>query len=35
MENIDVFLLIGQSNARGLGNPKESVIPNENCFEYI
>ncbi|AVD34531.1 sialate O-acetylesterase [Clostridioides difficile] len=35
MENIDVFLLIGQSNARGLGNPKESVIPNENCFEYL
>ena len=35
MEKIDVFLLIGQSNARGVGNPKESEIPNENCFEYL
>lgn len=35
MNKIDVFLLIGQSNARGVGNPKDSVIPNENCFEYL
>lgn len=35
MEKVDVFLLIGQSNARGIGNHKESVIPNENCFEYL
>lgn len=35
MDKIDVFLLIGQSNARGVGNACESVIPNENCFEYL
>ena len=35
MEKMDVFLLIGQSNARGVGNPNESEIPNENCFEYL
>lgn len=35
MEKIDVFLLIGQSNARGVGNPKDSEIPNENCLEYL
>lgn len=35
MEKIDVFLLVGQSNARGLGNANESEIPNENCFEYL
>lgn len=35
MDKMDVFLLIGQSNARGVGNAAESVIPNENCFEYL
>lgn len=35
MNRIDVFLLIGQSNARGVGNAAESVMPNENCFEYL
>lgn len=35
MDKMDVFLLIGQSNARGVGNACESVIPNENCFEYL
>ncbi|MDU2147491.1 MAG: sialate O-acetylesterase [Paeniclostridium sordellii] len=32
---IDVFLLIGQSNALGLGNSEDAVIPNSKCFEYI
>lgn len=35
MESVDLFLLIGQSNARGVGNPCESIIPNNNCFEYL
>ncbi|GAA0862110.1 sialate O-acetylesterase [Paraclostridium tenue] len=35
MQNIDVFLLIGQSNARGVGDKTYSEIPNENCFEYL
>lgn len=35
MQEIDVFLLIGQSNARGTGNPKESVIPNKNSLEAL
>ncbi|RDY28958.1 hypothetical protein CHL78_003280 [Romboutsia weinsteinii] len=35
MEVIDLFLLIGQSNARGVGNSNESVVPNDNCFEYL
>ncbi|MGL5245177.1 MAG: sialate O-acetylesterase [Sarcina sp.] len=32
---LDVILLIGQSNAKGCGNPEESVIPNEHCYEYL
>lgn len=32
---IDVFLLIGQSNALGIGNPEYAVTPNSKCFEYI
>lgn len=32
---IDVFLLIGQSNALGMGNSEEAKIPNNKCFEYV
>lgn len=35
MDKIDVFLLIGQSNARGVGDHTESEVPNKNCFEYL
>ncbi|WP_207746512.1 sialate O-acetylesterase [Clostridium sp. 1001271B_151109_B4] len=32
---VDVILLIGQSNAKGCGNPEESKVPNSRCFEYV
>lgn len=35
MEKIDIFLLFGQSNAKGMGNKNESVLPNENVFEVL
>lgn len=35
MKTLDMFLLIGQSNAMGVGNHLESVAPNENAYEYL
>ncbi|MPQ42665.1 sialate O-acetylesterase [Clostridium tarantellae] len=32
---LDVILLIGQSNAKGCGNPEKSVLPNKNNYEYL
>lgn len=32
---MDFILLIGQSNAKGCGNPEKSVVPGENVFEYV
>ncbi|WP_024613866.1 sialate O-acetylesterase [Clostridium sp. Ade.TY] len=32
---IDVFLLIGQSNALGMGDADYAKTPNSKCFEYI
>lgn len=32
---MDIILLIGQSNAKGCGNPEESVKPTNKCYEYL
>lgn len=32
---IDVFFLIGQSNALGMGDTNYAITPNGKCFEYI
>lgn len=32
---MDLVLLIGQSNAKGCGNPEESVRPGEHAWEYV
>ncbi|MEG2737451.1 sialate O-acetylesterase [Clostridium sp.] len=32
---IDVFFLIGQSNALGMGDIKDAPMPNSKCFEYV
>lgn len=32
---MDLALLIGQSNAKGCGNPEKSVCPGEHAWEYV
>lgn len=32
---MDIVLLIGQSNAKGCGNPEESVRPGAHAWEYV
>lgn len=35
MQKMDLFLLIGQSNSMGVGNPSKSTIAMNGCFEYL
>lgn len=32
---MDVILLIGQSNAKGCGNPEKSILPDGHSYEYL
>lgn len=35
MEQMDVMLLIGQSNAKGCGDPEKSPLPLKNHYEFV